>query len=632
MKKKIAVFAGGWGGEYLQDILVGIKNADADIEADVFTFVNFSTRSTNPMDNQADVNFFKLPSLPDFDGIILLANSFNCQEELVYLSSEIKEFQIPAISIEYELEGLPKIVTDNYSGMYEMAMHLLKEHHVKDIVYIGGPKSHPESQTRLRALQDAAYSEKVSISNDNIIYGDWSKLEIPGLINGYLNKHIMPEVFVCANDIMAIATCDHLRSLGYKVPDDILVTGYDCIGQAQHYYPSITSVTHSWIEMGELAIKGICDLVDGKHIERSTTLNTKLIVGGTCGCKHSPTDSFGNNASAKMRPNSIMDPIQTDSHFRHFYSAVRKVSSREDLHYAMSHLFQNGHDIEGNEFQLLLDPEFFNIVDNNTNLRINGHCDTYDCICDLKDGKKLDLHTISKNDAIFKDATEHDNNCYYVFIPIHAENVTYGFGKLNGQLYASGENQYYSWSGHMMQALEVARNSITIHDLYNKVQLLSITDPLTGAYNRAGCEAISYPMLLEHTKSGGASAVMLVDIDRMKQINDIYGHSSGDQSILLVTKALKNTLPANFNVTRFGGDEFFVCGTLSTGNNANTINQLINNINDVLHNYVAEANVGFNLTISIGYAIISPHDISDIEKGIASADENMYEIKKEHHK
>lgn len=625
------MFAGGWGGEYIQDILVGIKSADASIKADVFTFINFSTSSTNPQDNQADVNFFKMPPLTDFDGIILLANSFNCKDELEYLSSEIKRYRIPAISIEYELEGIPKIVTDNYSGMYEMAMHLFNEHHVKDIVYIGGPKSHPESQTRLRALQDAAYSSMVSIKNDSIIYGDWGKLEIPNLINGYLANHPLPDVFVCANDIMAIATCDHLRDLGFKVPSDVLVTGYDCIGQGQNYHPPITSVSHSWIEMGALAIDRICALVDGEKIARSTTLNTRLVVGGTCGCVHAQADNLIDEKPAAMsRPNFIMDPIQTDSHFRHFYSAVRKVSSKEDLHYNFSYLFQNSHEIEGNEFMLLLDPEFFNIVDNNTNLHINGHCDKYDCICELNDGKKVDLHTINYRDAIFGDANCHDNNCYYVFMPLHAENVTYGFARLNGELYASSDNQYYSWSGHMMQALEVARNSLTIHNLYNKVHLLSVTDPLTGVYNRAGCESISYPMLLEHTKSGGTSVVMLVDIDKMKQINDIHGHSQGDLAILLVTKALTRALTNNYNVTRFGGDEFFVCGTLDSPDK--DIESVIDNINSKLKDCSQEANIEFNLLISIGYAKIKPNDISDIEKGIALADSNMYEIKKEHHK
>jgi len=630
MKKKIAVFAGGWGGEYLQEVLAGMQKSASKVNSDIFCFINFSTSSTNPRDNEADVNFFTLPNLSDFDGVILLANSFNCAQELNYLLAQIKSTNIPALSVEYELQGIPKIVTDNYSGMYDLSEHLLTVHNVKEILFIGGPKTHPECQTRLRALMDAAYKHNNPIPADNIRYGDWGKICIPPIITEWFEKHdSLPDAIICANDIMAVATAEHLRELGYIVPNDVIITGYDCINQAQEYYSPITSVNHSWNTMGELALEKINNLINGEKIENTTTLNTKLVIGESCGCKSSRMAHHHTNTLKRALPNKCMDPILADSHYRHFYRAVRKTTTCEDLHHSLSYLIQAEHTIEGNDFALYLDPEFFNIVDGDTNLHINGHTDKYATIVNLVEGKSTELQTIDKHEAIFGSSERTNDNGYYIYMPIHSENVTYGFVKMNGSLNAANENQFYIWSGHMIQALEVARNNITISDLYKKMQILSVTDPLTGVYNRAGCESISYPMMIDYQKEGGYSVIMLVDVDHMKWINDKEGHANGDLALKLVTNALTTGLPNNYLVSRFGGDEFFVAGKLNSKDE--NIDAIIGRVNEILKRSITENKITFNLTISIGYAVISPKDISEIEKGIIAADQNMYQIKKEHH-
>ena len=89
MKKKIAVFAGGWGGEYLKEVMYGIKKAARDENTDVFLFVNFSSHTDNPSLNAGEFNIFTLPDLRDFDGMILMPNSFNMQEELDYFAGQL---------------------------------------------------------------------------------------------------------------------------------------------------------------------------------------------------------------------------------------------------------------------------------------------------------------------------------------------------------------------------------------------------------------------------------------------------------------------------------------------------------------------------------------------------------------
>ena len=138
MKKRIAVFVNGWGSDYLQEILHGISGRAKSANADIFAFVNYSAfAETNSDNNYGEMNIFKLPEMEDFDGAIVMANSFNMQEEIDYVSTKLTEAGIPAISIEYDLEGFASIGSDNYSGMYDLAEHMIQVHNVKNIVYIG---------------------------------------------------------------------------------------------------------------------------------------------------------------------------------------------------------------------------------------------------------------------------------------------------------------------------------------------------------------------------------------------------------------------------------------------------------------------------------------------------------------
>ena len=134
----------------------------------------------------------------------------------------------------------------------------------------------------------------------------------------------------------------------------------------------------------------------------------------------------------------------------------------------------------------------------------------------------------------------------------------------------------------------------------------------------------------EWRSRGGIGIVMLVDVDKMKLINDRYGHENGDLALRTAAAVLKAGLPEDWIVSRFGGDEFFVGGRLH-GPNIN-FNMLRDSLESILEREIIKRGIGFPLTISIGCALVRPEDTMEIEKYLQIADEDMYEIKQAHHK
>lgn len=630
MKRRIAVFAGGWGGEYFREVVTGVVEAAKEDNTDVFAFVNFSVHADTITPNIGEFNIFTLPDLKDFDGVILMANSFNMLEEVEYLTNKVKKAGIPAVSIEYDIEGFVSVITDNYSGMYELAKHVIEGHGARDIVFIGGPEVHPESAERLRALKDAAKENGFVIPEGNIMYGDWSKDPAIRLVLGWMDKHgKLPDAVVCANDIMAMGICEHLMELGYRVPEDVIITGYDCLSDARSFHPTITTVNHEWGKMGETAMRMMTGLIKGDKVG-DTMLKTRMVIGESCGCSGEDEYSASSLNHKSLKQKYEMDGLIMDSHFRHIYQAVRKADGIDDLHYSLTYLFEREHAIEGDDFLLCLDPEFFHIEENDSNLRSQGYSDKLDVVCHLEFGVARQLSSMGQKEAIFCVSGHKEEAGLYMFVPVYSDTKTYGFAMLTGSLHIAFGNQLYIWTRHMNQDLEQARRNITIAELTRKLTQLSVTDVLTGIYNRAGCEKLAFPMLEEWRQGGGTGVVMLVDIDKMKTINDYFGHASGDLALCTVACVLRRELPADWIVSRFGGDEFFIGGKVLAGDM--DYNVLKENLEKSLADEVERRGITFNLTVSIGVALVKPDEKYDIEKYLQMADIEMYSEKKEHHR
>lgn len=102
----------------------------------------------------------------------------------------------------------------------------------------------------------------------------------------------------------------------------------------------------------------------------------------------------------------------------------------------------------------------------------------------------------------------------------------------------------------------LARTYNKMYDTYHKsIKNLSFTashDKLTGLYNRSGYDLIVQSVDLQTT------ALLLFDADRFKEINDTYGHETGDMILRKIADTLKRTFRSEDFICRFGGDEFVV--------------------------------------------------------------------------
>ena len=175
--------------------------------------------------------------------------------------------------------------------------------------------------------------------------------------------------------------------------------------------------------------------------------------------------------------------------------------------------------------------------------------------------------------------------------------------------------------------LKQKRHYQRMHDNYERSMALALVDPLTGAFNRRYLDA-HLPKLMErcHTVQKPL-AVLMVDLDHFKQVNDVHGHSAGDHVLKDIVNRISNALRPSDLVARMGGEEFAVIMP-----ETELIAAL--NIAERLRKKVEDAPVEgagpelISVTVSIGAAVTLPEVDEELSAVFKRADAALYEAKK----
>ncbi len=155
----------------------------------------------------------------------------------------------------------------------------------------------------------------------------------------------------------------------------------------------------------------------------------------------------------------------------------------------------------------------------------------------------------------------------------------------------------------------------------NKAKLLSETDELTGAYNRRGFAIAVDPLFAQAARYNRAVSVITIDMDRLKAINDTYGHDAGDRMLKMVASCIQNELRQTDVVARYGGDEFVALLSETPAQGAIDVSTRIKDI--IAATRVDHGADFLNTSVSIGVATF-PEDGRSLDSLLARADRAMY--------
>ncbi len=158
-----------------------------------------------------------------------------------------------------------------------------------------------------------------------------------------------------------------------------------------------------------------------------------------------------------------------------------------------------------------------------------------------------------------------------------------------------------------------------------ELKLLASIDPMTKLYNRRYFAEISKHVVSLSKREKTITTIIMIDIDKFKNINDTYGHEVGDKVIIYLSKKLKELTRESDVVCRYGGEEFVILLPETSTEGATIIANKIREEIQSLY-LIVEKNQKIKYTISLGISQVKIYD-KNIESALRRSDDALYKAK-----
>ncbi len=191
-----------------------------------------------------------------------------------------------------------------------------------------------------------------------------------------------------------------------------------------------------------------------------------------------------------------------------------------------------------------------------------------------------------------------------------------------GMVFFSANAFELAMDRRITSSCDLAAIAIERHRLLASLEHQALHDILTGLPNRSLYNAHLGQMIAQSSRNSSRFALLQIDLNRFKQINDTHGHSAGDAVLIAVARAIENSLRASDMAVRLGGDEFcIIAPEVSSRADAQVLQE---KISIAIQSISLEPNI--SISAAIGYAIF-PDDASNADTLYTAADQAMYRQK-----
>ncbi len=565
-----------------------------------------------------EYNIFSLPDFDMFDGIIVDIDSIQNKQTADMVREKIIKSGKPCVSFNEIIGDSDLITFDNEVGFRNLLDHISKEHNVKNVFYLSGPEGNRDAIQRKEIFISQMSKNGISVPDENIFYGCFDYESGQNTARTMLESGVrLPDAFVAANDYMAIGIMTELKNSGIKVPEQVIVSGYDNCELAAYSFPRLTTVDRGEYDSGVTAYRVLYDRITGKSGLKEHTIYGKPLYSGSCGCSSSEISALDTNmgVNIQMTSDASMDLLKG------LAIEFSDMDNMEDLGKSMEKYIER------------MSMEFF-----------------YFCQCGSRETYYTDLDEIAAGNGMSRDETKFmdtawcpiayeagkwksypsfevknlfppgsrfkKESSYYIVMPVHQGKVCIGYIIVGN----FGKNISGRVIQHLALNIDQAIGNIRKQDIM-KTMLARINkkwqyDELTGLYNRSGFQIKSREILEEAVSRDYGISVMFFDLDGLKKVNDIQGHKAGDRYIKAMADILLESKEETDIAVRYGGDEYVILSAHLSEE------ECVAKFNEI-RSCIVEP-----VSASAGFSFKKISDMSQIKYLIEDADKKMYEDKK----
>ena len=599
-----------------------------DYDFVVFTSVGYFA-SRNYYDTQ-EKRMFPFAPIERLDGILIVPDSYEIEGFRDSLCREVEQrADCPVVAVRHLSDCFDCVHTDEAAAFRPLLRHLIDDHKVRKIRFLAGYEGHPDSEIRLSVYREEMAASGLPVDeHKDIFHGNmWYNCREEAYEALCADPKDRPEAVVCANDYMAAGLINELREHGIRVPEDMIVTGFDNVPNLGMGAPMMTTVEQDFAGMVHAAVKELDRQIRAGETYRNRDERTriglpgKLVCGESCGCSRRNPEyyiRFAEETRGRLDMQNSREVGMT-----YLSIEMNDVENLQQMHQVL--VDKQGDTPTLQDFYLCLFEE--DGAADGTEHFFSKHMTETACLVHaMQDRKDFGMPMVRfDRNCLLPSMGERKEPQVIFLMLLHQGGDDYGYAMFH---YRPGEAPsvfFQHWNVILSNALSNIHKREELMALYEERRLSSITDMVTNLLNRRGLSEKLRPAWPRLCAERRQMAFISCDLDRLKQINDTYGHHAGDYAIQAIAQALRTPETEGAVSARMGGDEFL---TVLTNADQTAADRYIREFEHRLKAINERDGKPFPVEASIAASVIRLDDGMTMEECIRRSDRAMYEEKR----
>ncbi len=579
----------------------------------------------SPENNEGASAVFRLIPYKKLSALIIFPNIIYDPLIVEEIRLNCIKHNVPIISMDKDMEGCITFSFNNSNVFEKLCRHVIEVHNAKNIYMMAGFEDNVYSNERIEAFRRTLEINNIPFDKNNIGYGCfWEQPTLEVLQRWFEEeKRQVPDAIICANDLMAITVSGYLQSMGVQIPKECIVTGFDGIKQVEYLPPRLTTCKQDFDKMGSLIIDTITKIENNEPIEASYCVDFSIDYTQSCGCEPVSHNNVSTSIIALLT--SLRKSDERQKMICRTQTSMPNISDINFLPRILVKRFKFDTCVFLLNDNVFSPPHFGSTYKGaecySSSMEVLYHCYR------KKEYERCRIPTANlfpRLDLLFEDDKP------VIVCCSHFTNMVMGYCIFQPKIDIDEYEKMHTMMVTIASALGNFHSRIQIRSMNDELQRLSQRDYMTGLFNRRGFFEKMNETFTVNNYIGSTLLIISVDMDKLKFINDTFGHSEGDSALVTIANALVSSSLHSKLCARFGGDEF-CCAIFTYSNDPEQVFEEFKvRFLDALVEYNRNSGKPYNVRASIGCAYSVVDTELNINELINKADEQMYVYKLAH--
>ena len=531
--------------EFIDALYQAVKGSDYRL----LLFNSFSDLYHQNVYDEGAKSIYQLLNYDLVDAVIIKADTINDHQVIRDLIARAKERQIPVILLNMKAEGCYSIVPSYENVFSQLIEHVIKVHHKRKLYFLSGSMGESNSMLREKIFRETLRDCGIDPQTAKVAYGEYWYGPAERAVENWIQSGDLPEAIICANDAMAVAACRVLKRHQIRVPEDMIVTGFDGVPSYQFHRPALSTCTRTSSVLAGKCREMLTNILEKNKPPYRDIEEYTLTIQESCGCRKQSHPDYQLCADRLC-----VSRWDTQRHEEFILSQVERVVETIDM------------GIIGNKLNSFILPDSMVALNSDflaatrSNVKPDpGRPFAEEMIVISSLDSNLDRHRY----ALYKSAEMYPHlegavseDAMFLFQSIYVENNVCGYYIVKSKELLTDASKIHRVSKVMNLAFSLIISRMQQDHMSHSLEEMQYHDPVTGVLNLKGLvKRINelYPVWKER-----AIAVSVYNIPKYQFIYENYGLKDVEETVQLTADALRMANPQDTVTARISDDSFCI--------------------------------------------------------------------------